>query len=222
MSSGAFKFLKSRKRMRGRRIRKGGIAKQALALAKKNRREIKRDNEIQYTQIDSGASGVALTTAPAIELLNRTSWTVTSNTCMFKGIEILGTIQPTPASTGQDRWRIDIVLDKRPDGVILDLADIYGSTTPKINVLVNTEERGRYRVIKTWRGTFNVITDKAVSGARNITLFKRFNMKIIIDVADSAVAQGSIQTNAVYLVAWTEATANQPVLDLSIIAKHTE
>ncbi len=207
-----FRFKRTNKKRKS-------VAQQALALARKNKKDLARSNELQYSVL-TGMAGIALSVTPLIILLNKTDWVVEGNLCMFRGLEILGEITPNNSSVLQDKWRVDIIMDKRPDGTIFNPEHAYGFDAPFTNSHIDNDFKDRYRILKSWRGTFNVPKNSAVP--RNLSYNRRFKTKVVSSNDDAVISQASIETNAVYLVAWTEATANTPVLDIRGNAMHSE
>ncbi len=211
----AFRSIRRRAPFR----RRAPIKKQTTAsIAKSNRRALRQMNETQFTAI-AGMTNITLTTTPSVSGINFVG-PIVGRSYMLKGIELMGDIKANLTSQIQDKWRVDVILDRRPSGTVLSPLLAYASATPQTNVLINKDQRDRYRIIRSWRGIFNTVD--FISDHRDLTLFKRFKLKVFSSDDDAVVAQANIQTNALYVVAWTEAVANTPVLDLKVITKGTE
>lgn len=123
------------------------------------------------------------------------------------GVRVSGFCSQDLTSTLLDDYRVDLVLDRLPDGVLLTAAKYTQSSdeTPLFNELIKDDMTERFKILKSWKGHFNENTVVH----REINWYKKLNL-----VADSNAAgnitQASQTKNALYFVCWTTAAANQP------------
>lgn len=178
-------------------------AKRALKMAKGNR---------TVEALNYNIVGQVLSSTPSIRFIQPPSTEGGKQT--IQHIEGKIWVRQDITSAIIDNYRIDLVLDRQPNGAILNLDNIYNSTTPRITVLKDFELKDRYKILKTWIGAFSL-----GETTRMIKIFERSGLKSESD-SNSFFDQIRISKNAYYLVAWTEATANQPLLtyDLRIVS----
>ncbi len=198
---------------------KKSIAKQALALAKRNKRDLKQQNEIQFTA-QGGMLGITLSTTPLPVLVSDTAAVIEGTSYLNKGLELLGDIVANLSSTIQDNYRIDVILDRRPNGVAFSAANAYGNATPGTNALLSITERDRYKIIKSWRGTFNTVD--GITDNRKISFNRKFKFKSELSASGVIATAANIKTNAIYVVAWTNSASNQPFMNINGVSMHTE
>ncbi len=194
-------FRGSAKRRRGR---KGTVASQALRLAKKNKRTLGVLAEVQ--QGTTLNAETAFNATPIVEFYVAVG---EGEKTLLKNITVRGLIKRNVASDLIDDYRVDLVLDRMPAGVKATVADIYGSANPELGDPPNNLQRLRYKILRTMMGAFgesgNGIAHRVIN----------WNVRLNL-VAQSKTAnnfgQDQIQKNAVYLVYWTTAAANQPTM----------
>jgi len=115
------------------------------------------------------------------------------------------------ASIQHDSWRCDLVLDRQPNGVVLDLVKVYGNATPKITALLTFNERDRYKIVRSWQGSFNESTG---TGARSFSFTQKTGL--IAESSAQTFTQALITKNAYYFVFWTESAAAPPIISFDI------
>lgn len=123
-------------------------------------------------------------------------------------------------SNRQDQWRFEIVVDRRPGGVTLDVARAYDvSTALEIATYANIDfsNRRRYKQLYTRGGIFDDDT--------NTSRMFHLNVRVGL-VSQSNGVQFDIarmNKNALYLIYWTDATTNLPKIQyrLDLVSKTT-
>jgi len=113
-----------------------------------------------------------------------------------------------------DNYRIDLVLDRFPAGVVIDPASIYEDSTPRITALKSFDLRNRYKIVKSWMGAFEASSPVT----RMITFFARSGL--VVENDGNTPSQANVAKNAYYLIFWTEATTNVPIIthDIELVS----
>ncbi len=129
---------------------------------------------------------------------------------LMKFIEIRAEVRQNLASNLADDWRVDLVLDKLPNGAtIASVADVYGDPTPDITHIPLFRSRDRFRVLRSWKGLLNEVTGVGRMFGGKIPL----NVMAVSKTADNFVPTTMIK-NSLVIFLWTTATANQPVVTM--------
>lgn len=185
----------------------------ALKTAKKALRLAKNNQIVESTSYNDIL--VAMSRAPTVRYIQPPSCDGFKQTCQY--IEGRLYVQADSVSSENSNWRVDLVLDRQPAGVVLDTADLYGTAQPpRITALIPLSDKERYKIVKSWSGGFN---DAAGPTSRMV---RRFHLRSGLKLEASAVtpSQAEIQKNAYYLVFWTDASANTPIItyDLQMVS----
>lgn len=182
-------------------------AKKALKLAKKDQTE----ESIEYNDT---ALAFTASKVPAIVFLQPP--TTDGFKQIIQYIEGKIYLRKNLTSVITDNYRVDLVLDRAPAGIIIDPAKIYSSSTPRITAQITLSDKGRYKICKSWFGAFDTYNT-----SRSINFYCRSSLKTEAD--SQTPAQASILKNAYYLIFWTEASANMPLItyDIQIVSNTT-
>lgn len=198
-------FTSSGRRLRGRRTtgtkKASNTAKRALKLALHN-----RDTK--------GALDTVLATLFTASKVLNIKYIQPSNLgdkCTFQKIEGRIWITQHPSSTVSDSWRCDLILDRQPNGVVLSPLLAYTSATPNITALIAFGQTERYKIARSWSGSFNDGTGGLT--ARNITFSYRTGL---ISEGNGSLTQANVTKNAYYFVFWTESATNLPTMTYHI------
>ncbi len=188
-------------------------AQKALSLARKNRRKLNEFVEIGYVAITSPVTGT-LNATPAVTELQFSPEEGTK--CMLKSVRVKGWIKQQTASLLLDDYRVDIVLDRSPRGALPTASDIYGVAAPTINVMKGTGDFRRFKILRTIRGILEK-AEIAAGGASGSVLFDFYVKLNLVQLtqAPGNFAIANLTKNAVSIVLWTTATANQPTFSLN-------
>lgn len=185
--------------------KKPSVAKQALNLAKKVDKKQKMGQDLLQNTIN--VDGTTSTTASATYLTNLAR--MTGNSVILKSVHVKGVIKQNLTSTALDGYRCDLVLDRIPNKVALTALALYYSATPPIHEFKAFTEKGRFKILKSWRGYFN----ESTKVSETLEAYFKLNLKAVSSVNDS-ISSTEILRNALYLVIWTDASANQPTYDI--------
>lgn len=194
---GRFLFKKGfdvRKRSSGRPM---VVAKRALKLAKSNA-------TIEFTTFQAFADEMLGSFFPQVVYIQPAivdSVPAKQTLLFLRGAIILG---QDPLSEINDLWRVDVILDRTPSGVTLNLLKCYGDTTPQITRPLNYAQSKRYKLLQSRRG----VMAPNIKSHTIVPLNVRINLIAEADAKDPT--QASIMKNAVYLVFWTSAQINKP------------
>lgn len=176
-------------------------ARKALRIAKANRTfEVLKYSDVNVAMTASAVPTVVFLQPPTCDGEKQT----------IQNIEARMYIRQNLTSTVVDNYRVDIVLDRYPSGVTLDLSKLYEDATPRITALPSYDMRDRYKIVKSYSGAFN-----AQSPTSRMINFK-VRSGLVCEADGQTPSQDSIQKNAYYLVYWTEATANTPIITYDI------
>ncbi len=109
-----------------------------------------------------------------------------------------------------DEWRVDLILDRLPGGVLATALELYAeTTTPEIYAYKNFNNKTRFKILRSWRGIFN----EATKTAEYLDAYIKLNLFTETDTEDSFGTIGTMIKNTLLLVRWTTATANQPTFE---------
>lgn len=175
------------------------IVKKAVSTVKKQK---------TIKSLDSSHDGTFNATASVIHL---TALATTNGKAQLIGVRVVGYCLQDLASALTDNYRIDLVLDKSPEGALLLAADYLVSTdeTPVYHDLLKKDTQERFKILRTWRGHFN----ESTVVHRDINSYTKLNLVVDSD-STGTITQANITRNALYLVCWTTAVANQPTYAL--------
>ncbi len=187
---------------------------QALRIAKSNKKKIHDTREMDNTDQDTGA--LTLNATPVVLYIIPSSAN-TGNKVSIKSFQLRGVVKQNLSSAIIDDYRIDLVLDRRPDKAAITPLLYLRSATPRIDAYKDFDEKERYRIIKTWSGYLS--SSEGSNSFRKINYYTRLNY---FAEGDNGVSQTTITKNALYIVFWTTASANQPTFqaEFSIVSVH--
>ncbi len=185
------------------RKKKGSKVDQALRLAKSNRKAIRR--EVEYVQNDLVFALAAMNATLLVTHIPVAG--PTGNKGEIKSIQLQGLVLQILASALNDEWRVDLVLDRQPNGVLPTATEIYGSATPQIYAYRDFDKRFRFKILRSFRGVFN----ESVMTSSVIDTYVKLNL--ITEQDSTSFAIGNMTKNTLVLVHWTTATANQPTFE---------
>ncbi len=184
---------------------KPSVAKQALNLAKSNKRKIGETADVTQTAFVR-AHGSAMNATPVVVFLYPTGGEGYS--IKLKNYYIDFMIRDNVTSVLMDDWRVDIVLDMLPDGSNLTPLKYLGHATPTITHRKIIGGQSRFKILRSFAGCVNKTSGNG---------FFHFNGKVPVNRmmvsntgGDFAIAK--ITKNALFLVYWTTASANQPTI----------
>lgn len=185
------------------RWEKVSTANQALKIAKKVDRKQKQQTEMAI--VDKNVSGTlsAVGLVTHVDVGLSPTVTLEGTDAYIKGIRIKGHIEAQ--STDSERWRVDLVLDRRPiPGTLATFSEIY-TVNNDINSIVNKNNISRFKILATERGYVNANDVGQAFFDRHVKL----NLKICTKVQGSYV-QSNQNKNAILVMVMTDATASQP------------
>ncbi len=183
------------------------VANRALRLAKANRRKLKSVTELSTSiEVDENITlnATAVTQylqPPALSGGLKDEWTVTM-------LQVRGVIKQNLTSAIIDDYRVDYVMDRRPEGADVTALIVYGTATPSYEEYPDFDQRGRFKILKSFRGHFN--SNDGVNSSRELNFDLRQNVKQTS--SSGQVTVDDLLTNAYYMISWTTATANQPTI----------
>ncbi len=194
---------------RRKRKPKGSLASQALALARKNRRKIRNIAENTNQDVESGAltlnATAVVTYISPLAVPNEREFTLVR-------LEFNAFVKQNLTSAILDDYRIDIILDRNPEGANPTALEFYLDATPDINVHLDYDERSRFKLLRSARGILSSSEGSASSKIINWRI--PINMKALNENAGT-VAIATQSKTAIFLVHWTTATANQPAFQFT-------
>ncbi len=205
----------------GKRVfksRKRSKADQALSLAKSNKRKINDKYEIVMNSVRTITT--AFNAAPIITYLSDGGASFGSGQRIkITSVRVKAIIRHNLASDLLDDYRVDLVLDRTPNRANVTALDLYGSATPSI---VTYKDRNVLRRFKILRSQFGVVNDVAGGpGSATIDWYVKLNVFTVTENDDSwAIAD--VTKNALFLVYWTTASANQPTMDCREVENYVE
>ncbi len=191
-------------------VKKRSKADQALRLAKSNKKKLKDVVEVQNS--DSSTGVLTLTAVPQVTYISSVT-PVEGFEIQLKSVNIKGFVKQDLASAIIDDYRIDLVLDRRPNKAILTPTLYLGATSPTIHAFKDFGEKARFKILNTGSGFLN--GDVGENSHRLINRYFKLNLKMESDTA-TGMAQSNIIKNALYIVAWSTASANKPTSNILV------
>lgn len=176
---------------------------QALSLAKSNKKKLG-----SIATIVSDIPFVLVTAFNATPIVTLISAAGDGERTRITSAVVKGTIKRDVASLLIDDWRVDLVLDREPQGTALTPLLYLATATPGIGEIRNLIFKERFKILRTESGVFGE-SGNGVSG-HVINWYVKLSLIARTKTANNW-GQAEIQNNALYLVYWTTATANQPV-----------
>ncbi len=173
---------------------------QALSIAKSNRKEIRKAREVDGNILGGTATAMVNTGTVIYEQPVGADQGFTIAT---SSIRVKAMVYQDVASAITDFWRVDLVLDKIPNGANATLLDMYSSATPQVVALKNFTLKGRFKILRSMMGAFN---ESGVL-AQSLDWYVKLNYKTVSSVK-GAYGIANITRNALFLVFWTTAGAN--------------
>lgn len=123
----------------------------------------------------------------------------------FKSIQFNGRISRNNLATQPyQRVRFVMVIDKQPNQFTVAWTDVFRDLD--VDTLRNINYRKRFVVL--WDRTYTVTEQIPV---KSFKVYKKLDMKTVYDDGDTGGAS-DISTNAIYLLAFSDSTANNPLL----------
>ncbi len=177
---------------------------QALRLAKSNKKKI--GETIEFKSSTSTISSAALNATPTVLYLGAIG--VAGFRATLKSFRIRGVFKQNLTSAIIDDYRMDLVLDRTPAKVIITPTLYLGAAAPILEEFKLFSVKGRYKILRTWKGYLN--GDVGGKSFDMIDDYVRLNLVTETDTVNS-LNQDEVIKNALYLVRWTTATANQPL-----------
>ncbi len=181
------------------------VARRALNIAKSNKAVIKAHFEMKKQDLIETAD-TALNATPQITMINIAADTEGLR-ITAKSLQIRFVVKQNLASAIIDDYRVDVVLDRRPNKVEITPLLYLGDATPSIEAFKAFGEKSRYKILRTWSGYLS--SSEGSNSFRKVNAFIKLNL-VQEAVTQDSMAQSTIIKNAIYLVKWTTATANQP------------
>ena len=198
-------FTSTGRRLKGRKTTRTSnttrIAKRALKIANQN---------VDMRNGATSADGLSLPAASVV-VVDYLEPAGTRERCTYSQIEGKIWIRQDLDSPNHDSWRCDLVLDRQPNGAILSVLKVYGDLTPRITALLNFDERDRYKIVRSWQGSFS---DDSGTGARSISFKQKTGL--VCESSGHTFTQALITKNAYYFVFWTESVINTPEISYDI------
>ncbi len=176
---------------------------QALSIAKSNKKKL--SSAIEFVQATAVTSTDAFNATPIVDLITGAGDGLKT---MLKSAQVKGTVKRNASSALIDDWRIDLVLDREPNGTEITPLELYGTATPTIGAFKNIIFKRRFKILRTEMGHFD--EGGTGNGGHEINWYIRLNLMAETKTTNSW-SQANIQKNAIYLVYWTTASANQPI-----------
>ncbi len=176
---------------------------QALSIAKSNKSKLASAIEVVLGKATT--AGDVFNSTPIVDYLSPLTG-MNGFKAKIRSVRVKGTIKQNLASALADDWRVDLVLDRRPDGAEVTPLELYGSATPSIGDFKNHNFKSRFRILRSAFGVFES------QGPTSATIDWYVKLNIITEtVATGSWAIASVLKNAIFLVYWTTAVANQPI-----------
>lgn len=191
---------------------------QALRMARSNKRKLGDYLEV-FSAAATVASDVALSSTPTVLLLIA-NMGMSGNKTTLKSVQVRAVVKQNLTSALIDDYRVDLVIDRAPAGVAITPLLYLGDATPNITAYKDFDGKGRYKILKTWSGYLS--SSEGSNSFRKINSYVRLNLKSETNQFDQ-YAQGNLIKNALYLVRWTTASANQPTFkgDIRVVFADT-
>jgi len=182
------------------------IAKKALRIAKSADSRTLKSKLTTVTNetmaINSGAIAIKY-----LEPLGGDTQTIKLKSISGK-IEVRGNL----TSTEHAPYRVDLVLDRRPNNLVIDPSDVYdGASTKFITNTLTYDYNDRYKIVKTWHG----ILTPNINQSRIIDVNVRSNL-ILEGSTGGYFAQGDANKNAYYLLYRSDCTTTAPIISYNL------
>ncbi len=187
-------------------VKKKSKVDQALSIAKRNRAQIKLSSEVVLGKTVTHTDPFNAT--PIVDMLNDGLSGGEDFKNKMRSLQLRGTIKRNVASTLIDDWRVDIVLDRNPQGIEVTPLLVYGTATPTIGEMKNHSLKKRFKLLRTLSGVFGE-GGNGVGGVV-INVYLKLNL-VCVAKTTTTWTQAGLLTNAIYLIYWTSASANQPI-----------
>ncbi len=131
----------------------------------------------------------------------------------LSSVQVKGTIKRDVASALIDDWRVDLVLDREPKGIEVTPLLVYGTATPTIAEYKNFNLKQRFKLLRSVSGLFG----EGGTGVSGMIINWYVNLNLIAETGtENSFAQNAMTKNAIYLIYWTSAAANQPIPALKV------
>jgi len=186
----------------------------ALKTAKKALKIARQGQTMESTSYNDDAVAFTVNNAPQILYLQPPTTDGSKQTISYIEGKIF--VRRNLSSTVIETWRVDLVLDRQPAGVILSYADLYNSdATPRPTALMDYDAKSRYKFVKSWSGAFGPQDNQF----KMINFMVRSGLKVEAD--DVTPSQASVNKNAYYLIWFTNASANPPLItyDVQVVSQ---
>ncbi len=176
---------------------------QALSIAKSNKKRLRSAMEVATSA--SVTSTDAFSSTPVVDYIPASGEDLKTR---MTSVMVKGTIKRNASSALIDDWRVDFVLDREPNGTEITPLLYLGTATPVIGELRNLTYKERFKILRSEFGSFDEGGNGV--GSHAINWYVRLNLMAETKTVNSWT-QTNIIKNAVYLVYWTTASANQPI-----------
>ncbi len=196
------------------------VAQKALRLAKRNRRELNDYNEIGYISTTTPITGT-LNDAPAtLEIPSGAEEGVKN---IIKSVRVTGWIRQNFTSILNDDYRVILLLDRNPRGTLPTATDLFGVANPAINVHKGTFDFRRFKILRSMRGILKKVA-VAAGEVGDVALFDFYVKLNLVQLTQNAGNFGvaNITKNAISLMLWTTAVANEPTFSFNRVVTFTD
>ncbi len=191
--------------------KKTSVGQQALNLAKRNKRKLAA--AVEVVNGDNTTATDVFNATPIVDYIGQLNG-IADFKARIRSVRVKGTIKRDVASALIDDWRVDLVLDRLPDGAEVTPLELYGDATPAIGAFKNPNFKSRFRILRSEFGAF----DESGNGNASHMIDWYVKLNIMSEtIATGSWAIASVLKNAIFLVYWTTATANQPIPALETI-----
>lgn len=192
------KPVKMYKPRRRRKPTAMSIAKKAYILSKQNMTDKPTYTVLAITPMNVTANVIFVEVPP----------TSLGDTMHYQYIDYGLKLQRDPASTTEnDFYRVSLVLDRMPRDTLPLYGNIISGTGAVVTGSQNFEYRDRFKICKTWQGSFNQfnLTGRLITG--------RYKTRHVIEGNGNYIV-GNISKNAYYFIFTTDALTNPPTIEL--------
>ncbi len=193
-------------------------SKRALPIAKKALRLATSNSVIEFTSFLTLNSSLAVGGAPFIEYLEPPPTEAAPGKQTLLKIRGNVIMERNLLSNLLDRWRFDIILDRTPSGIILNIDQAYDPAIPGkpvTTIPINYKQIKRYKLLYSRKGVFG--DGVSIASVHNLNI----PIKLVAEANAVIPNQASIMKNAIYLVFWTDALANAPKItyDVDLVSR---
>lgn len=99
-------------------------------------------------------------------------------------------------------WRVDLILDRQPAMMPLDVNHMYGNIpNPEVSVLMPFYNKDRYKVVKSWSGILS-----GHAGTQGTSRYFKVRTGLKLEAVDPLFDFQHATKNAYYLVYWCDQT----------------